>query len=755
MESIQETPVKRRKVKTGEVAGDYSYNSQEHSADDLYRDNETLHTLLLPKGNATPPTLGLASSPMPYTTQPTQLIDRSTPKDDSISRKPSVVQVVASSPIHSPPTLSTAANSRITGGILASAMAPPGTAFRLPIGVTKTPTRQAVVNVSDDEGPVHQGSSSEEDSQRTRMANIKPSTFIQKAQKQMNAAAGKPSGPTQVSNLPNRFQEITANAFYKPTEGDKNKKQGSSLSGSVFDSRNRDESNRTSRISAPLKRSADVMANAYGSSRPVKQAKQTGPSKAAPVTDMSMDDVVDFEIQRKIDRMRMIMPNLSIRECYDALIRKRGNQDDAFDLIVSQEEERPSVDLTKSDDELDHMSKHFPTARSAPAKQQLKAPNRTIHEKWAASQTFSRNAQPQEPSPRVETSKPRRRLVKGRKRHSSPISEATKEIAPSPREASPISIDDDSDSGIGSEPQHDALLDGKLLNFFNTCSVADLADIAEITDQVATTVLSKKPFKSLNEVRQVSTETKAVKQKGKRAVTRTPAGDKIVDKCQEMWTGYDAVDELVRRCEDLGKPVAEEMKKWGVNVFGESNNGELNLVDFNSVKSEDKTDQSSLRDSGIGTPNSTAEEDGDVEIKKSSESRSKMGHLFFPQPSIMAKGITLKDYQVVGVNWLSLLYEKKLSCILADDMGLGKTCQVIAFLAHLFEIGIKGPHLVVVPGSTLENWLREFSVFCPQLVVMPYYGKWIAALFLAIKPRKLIQSSWPERTTRASGADQG
>lgn len=76
----------------------------------------------------------------------------------------------------------------------------------------------------------------------------------------------------------------------------------------------------------------------------------------------------------------------------------------------------------------------------------------------------------------------------------------------------------------------------------------------------------------------------------------------------------------------------------------------------------------------------------------------------------------------MGVNWLSLLFERKLSCILADDMGLGKTCQVVAFLAHLLEKGIKGPHLVVVPGSTLENWLREFSVFCPKLQVMPYYA---------------------------------
>jgi SWI/SNF-related matrix-associated actin-dependent regulator 1 of chromatin subfamily A len=88
----------------------------------------------------------------------------------------------------------------------------------------------------------------------------------------------------------------------------------------------------------------------------------------------------------------------------------------------------------------------------------------------------------------------------------------------------------------------------------------------------------------------------------------------------------------------------------------------------------------------------------------------------------MSESIQMKDYQVVGINWLALLFEQELSCILADDMGLGKTCQVIAFLAHLFEKDVKGPHLIVVPSSTLENWLREFSVFCPKLNVMPYYA---------------------------------
>jgi SWI/SNF-related matrix-associated actin-dependent regulator 1 of chromatin subfamily A len=68
------------------------------------------------------------------------------------------------------------------------------------------------------------------------------------------------------------------------------------------------------------------------------------------------------------------------------------------------------------------------------------------------------------------------------------------------------------------------------------------------------------------------------------------------------------------------------------------------------------------------------------------------------------------------------MYQKRLSGILADEMGLGKTCQVISFLGVLLERDIPGPHLIVVPASTLENWLRELTRFCPSLKVEPYYG---------------------------------
>ena len=713
MESVVETPVKRRKTETGHVAGSQGYDSNNDSGDELFKDYETVATVPLPKKSDTPSqqTDTLASIPMPYVTQPTQIIDRTITTMDSPGRQPSIIQVAASSPLR--PVATTAPMARKPGGFLANMMAPPGTAYRAPVGVMK-PKKPVVIDLSDDEGPKYHGGSSDEGSQAGRSVDIKPSVFKEREPKTNTLIPSRVRDPDAPCMGNKKFTEITSQAFYNPT-----KEKAKGLSGSVYDSRNRDESNTSSRIAAP-KRSADVMANAYGgSSRPPKQQRQMGPAKAKPVDDMSLDDIPDFQQRRKVERVRMILPIHSIRDCYNALVTKHGNEDDALEMLIAKEEQKNEVDLTVSDD--DQLPIREAVKFKAPAKQQLKAPSKTIQEKYTATQVQPRNTQPVVSPPVVKPPAQRRRLVQGRKRRSSPIPvPSPKALSPPPRQSTPESVGD-SDSGLGSEPEHDPQLDRSLLDFFNSCSVQDLTDIAAITDKVASTVLARRPFKTLDEVRQVSDEAPATKSTAKKK-TRKNLGEKIVDTCQTMWTGYEAVDQLVKRCEDLGKPVAAEMKKWGVDVFGASSTGELEIVNFDEIKDEDKSDRSSIRDSGIGTPTSTADEDGDGDLKKGSEGRVKVKKSFFPQPSIMDEGVVLKDYQVVGINWLSLLFDKELSCILADDMGLGKTCQVIAFLASLLERGIKGPHLVVVPGSTLENWLREFSTFCPKLSVMPYYG---------------------------------
>lgn len=92
------------------------------------------------------------------------------------------------------------------------------------------------------------------------------------------------------------------------------------------------------------------------------------------------------------------------------------------------------------------------------------------------------------------------------------------------------------------------------------------------------------------------------------------------------------------------------------------------------------------------------------------------------QPSVLNQSLELKPYQKIGLNWLALLHKHGLNGILADEMGLGKTIQAIAFLAHIYQEGDRGPHLIVVPASTLDNWIREVNLWCPELNVLFYYG---------------------------------
>ena len=62
--------------------------------------------------------------------------------------------------------------------------------------------------------------------------------------------------------------------------------------------------------------------------------------------------------------------------------------------------------------------------------------------------------------------------------------------------------------------------------------------------------------------------------------------------------------------------------------------------------------------------------------------------------------------------------------MLADEMGLGKTIQMIAFIKELMIVHkITRPFLISVPLSTLENWRREFKLWCPEARVLTYNGK--------------------------------
>jgi len=92
------------------------------------------------------------------------------------------------------------------------------------------------------------------------------------------------------------------------------------------------------------------------------------------------------------------------------------------------------------------------------------------------------------------------------------------------------------------------------------------------------------------------------------------------------------------------------------------------------------------------------------------------------QPKSLNPSFKLSVYQLIGLNWLVLMHKQSLNGILADEMGLGKTIQTIAFLAHLKEMGEEGPHLIVVPSSTMDNWRKELELWAPDINVVTYWG---------------------------------
>ena len=92
------------------------------------------------------------------------------------------------------------------------------------------------------------------------------------------------------------------------------------------------------------------------------------------------------------------------------------------------------------------------------------------------------------------------------------------------------------------------------------------------------------------------------------------------------------------------------------------------------------------------------------------------------QPSYI-KGGELRDFQLTGINWMAFLWSKNDNGILADEMGLGKTVQTVSFISWLIYSRKQcGPHIVVVPLSTMPAWQETFAKWAPELNCICYMG---------------------------------
>lgn len=281
-------------------------------------------------------------------------------------------------------------------------------------------------------------------------------------------------------------------------------------------------------------------------------------------------------------------------------------------------------------------------------------------------------------------------------------------------------------------------------------------------------------------------EADSKKKSSRRNRSQKTESERFLEKIAQSIRGYNAIDSLLKTCSGYGISLEKQMAKWGIDLkevdeqsaeaneeadgtstaAGSADNNGMAIMTVDDdeenavVEGFDETDVSATptpAPTAATTPAAPTTNDGDegdsdfepeeddelVEDEededyeeapqRSSRIRANGGQarvmqrkgpikFFKGKPRLLSPDIELKDYQQMGINWLNLLYHNQMSCILADDMGLGKTCQVISFLAYLKQINQPGPNLIVVPSSTLENWLREFKKFCPALKVEPYYG---------------------------------
>ncbi|KZP19887.1 hypothetical protein FIBSPDRAFT_911211 [Athelia psychrophila] len=110
-----------------------------------------------------------------------------------------------------------------------------------------------------------------------------------------------------------------------------------------------------------------------------------------------------------------------------------------------------------------------------------------------------------------------------------------------------------------------------------------------------------------------------------------------------------------------------------------------------------------------------SEKEDDEQMKKGADESEAL--YAFEDSLTFIKG-AMRTYQIQGFNWMVALHHNGLNGILSDKMGLGKTLQTISFLSYLkCRQQVDGPHLVLVPKSTLYNWAREFAQWTPDVSI--------------------------------------
>lgn len=178
--------------------------------------------------------------------------------------------------------------------------------------------------------------------------------------------------------------------------------------------------------------------------------------------------------------------------------------------------------------------------------------------------------------------------------------------------------------------------------------------VSVCSEEQAKIIISLRPFESVQDLR-----TRLQKKRG------VSVG--LFEQYMEVMQGYIQVDRCLNNCDSIGKEVLNVMRLWsGSRKGGEPGRSRTSTPENGSQQALG----SSSQDTGMHIASVDADAlreraENEMDAKKRKILRSYKSE----PPAGLAEGVKLKEYQVVGVNWLNMMHDRELSCILADEMG--------------------------------------------------------------------------------------
>ncbi|OEH77348.1 snf2 family N-terminal domain-containing protein [Cyclospora cayetanensis] len=187
--------------------------------------------------------------------------------------------------------------------------------------------------------------------------------------------------------------------------------------------------------------------------------------------------------------------------------------------------------------------------------------------------------------------------------------------------------------------------------------------------------------------------------------------DEEMDSCEDDQSETGAVDDLLNEAE---APLSEVLKSYGYSSVQEF----LSRRAEDASRSSESDPEDLQRAEGANKGNLAADSES-----KQFQDASQQQKRERPGEGVAEQSLPKRLRYPRLKREMSTTLSPEMPEETQHEMGLGKTIQTIALLAKLaLEMGVWGPHLVVVPTSVLENWETEFKKFLPGFRVVLYYG---------------------------------